>query len=412
MQSITNVSLSNVDARNYKWVVPKSHYSHPSFSDGEFRRRWKLVRDWMKQKGLSCLVVGGGHQIWDRGWFNIMYLTNYSGTLSPYSYLVFPLEGDPMIVDSRNCAERPDRRSAAIIDDIRWGRYDEEVVKRIKELRLDHDHVGVVEITTESRIPWSHYETFKKELPNCKFDFVTEEFNNLRMQKSPEEISALERSAELGDMCIEALAERVRPGTTESEVFAIVYDTMIRNEGQPESMILISTMSMSEPDCNMCRMKPIHRTLKRGDVIITEIGPRDPHGYEAQTGKPITLGPPTKEFQSMYDACFEAYNRVEKVLRPGATDEEIRKAASVVIERGFHWDTPIFHGIAPVGPHMSFKSGSKPMKEPLKPYVGITLETNACRKDLTAGVTLDDTFITTESGVRRLNKYPVQITEI
>jgi Xaa-Pro aminopeptidase len=405
-------SVSSVDAMNYRWDVPKSSYAHPTFSEGEFKRRWKLVREWMKQKGLSCLIVGGGHQIWDRGWFNIMYLTNYSGTLSPYSYLVFPLEGDPTIVDSRNCAERPDRRSAAIIDDIRWGRYDEQVVKRMKELNLDRGQIGVVEITTESRLPWTHYQTFRSELPNCRFEFVTEEFNELRTQKSPEEIKALERSAELGDMCIEALSEKVRPGTTESEVFAIVYDTMIRNEGQPESMILISTMSMSAPDCNMCRMKPIHRVMKKGDIIITEIGPRDPHGYEAQTGKPVTLGNPTKEFREMYNACEEAYKGVEKVLRPGATDEEIRKAASVVLERGFHWDTPIFHGIPPCGPSMSFKSGSKPMKTPLKPNVGIILETNACRKNLTAGVTLDDTFLTTDNGLRRLNRYPVQLTEI
>lgn len=405
-------SVSSVDASNYKWDIPKSRYAHPTFTEGEFKRRWKLVRDWMKQRGLSCLIVGGGHQLWDRGWFNMQYLTNYAGTLSTYSYLVFPLEGEPTIIDSRNCVERPDRRSAAIIDDLRWGRYDEEVVKRIKELHLERDEIGVVEITAESKMPWHHYQTLKTALPDCKLDFVTEEFNELRMQKSPEEIKALERSAELGDMCIDALAKKVHEGTTESEVFAIVYDTMISNGGQPESMILISTMSMTEPDCNMCRMRPIGRTMKKGDIIITEIGPRDPHGYEAQTGKPIVLGTPTKEFQDMFDACFEAFQRVEKVLRPGATDEEIRNAASVVLERGFHWDTPIFHGIPPCGPQMSFKSGSKPMKTPLKANVAIILETNACRKNLTAGVTLDDTFLTTENGVRRLNKYPVQITEI
>lgn len=405
-------SSSDVDARNYRWTVPKSHYGHPRFSDREYRRRWRLVRGWMKEKGLSCLVVGGGHQLWDRGWFNIAYLTNYRGTLSGYSYLVFPLEGEPMIVDSRNCAERPDRRSAAIIDDIRWGRYEDEVISMIRELRLGRDRVGVVEISPEARLPWHHYEKMKTELPDCRFSFVTEEFNGLRTRKGPEEVRALERSAELGDMCIEALAKKARPGMTESEVFSVVYDTMIRNGGEPESMILISTMSMSEPDCNMCRMRPIQRTLKDGDIIITEIGPRDPHGYEAQTGKPITLGPPTREFQAMFDACLEGYEAVSRLLKKGATDEEIREAASVVLERGFHWDTPIFHGVPPTGPMMSFKTGSRPMKEALEAGVGIILETNASRKNLTAGITLDDTFVTGEGGARRLNRYPPQMTEV
>ncbi|MFQ6011761.1 MAG: aminopeptidase P family N-terminal domain-containing protein, partial [Nitrososphaerales archaeon] len=109
-------SECDVDANNYKWVVPKSSYEYPRFSDQEYQRRWSLVRNWMKEKGLDCLLIGGGNMLSDRGWSNMVYLTNYMGTLSPCSYLVFPLEGEPTIVDSRNCAERPDRRAQSVID--------------------------------------------------------------------------------------------------------------------------------------------------------------------------------------------------------------------------------------------------------------------------------------------------------
>ncbi len=411
---MTITSECNVDANNYKWIVPKSNYRYPHFSDREYQRRWTLVKSWMKERELDCLIIGGGNVLSDRGWSNMVYLTNYMGTLSPCSYLVFPLEGEPTIIDSRNCAERPDRRAMSIIDDVRWGAYDEGTIERIKELRCEKGNLGIVEIGRESKLPWNHYERFRKELAEAKLDFVTEEFHRLRMQKSPEEIEALERSAKLGDLCIEALVEKVMVGMTESEVFAIVYDTMIKNGGDPESMVLLSTMSMENPDCNMGRRRPIIRTMKRGDIIINEIGPRDGTSYEAQTGKPITLGRPTKEFQDMFDACLEAYNGMKKVLKAGATDAEIRNAAKVVLDRGFHWDTPILHGMSPSGPFASFKTGSnaRPIRDPLKPNVAIVVETNACRQDLTAGITLDDTFITTETGSRCLNNYPAKLTEI
>lgn len=406
-----SISKADIDTNHYKWIVPRSDYKYSEFTEEEYRRRWKLVKDFMARKDFNVLLVNGGNIFEPRGWFNMKWLSNYMGTLSTSSYLVIPAEGEPMISDSLNCAQRPDRRARSRVELVRGGDPVKLAIERVKELKLDHGKIGIVEAESET-FQLSDYNALTTGLPEVKFEFVTDEFEMFHLQKSPEEISAVEKAAGITDLAIQALKEKAKPGMKEHELFAIVSDAYLRAGAEYPSMILLASQSMENPNTCMGRLHPIDRTLKKGDIIITEIGAREERSYEAQTGKPICLGEPNKEFREMYEACLAAFRNCSKAFRPGCTDDDVKAAARVVLDRGFHWETPILHGMQPPGIPMTTFKGPRPRMDPLKEGTIVVLETSACRHNLSAGLMLDDTFVITSTGNRRLNKIPPEIIVI
>ena len=89
------------------------------------------------------------------------------------------------------------------------------IVNEIRERGYDTGRVGIVEYDPYTSIPKNHWDFFTSNLPQVEFVFVTKEFIALRLLKSAEEIQALERSAELGDIGICAMRDRVRVELTD-----------------------------------------------------------------------------------------------------------------------------------------------------------------------------------------------------
>ena len=142
------------------------------------------------------------------------------------------------------------------------------IVRTIQERGYDKGRVGIVEYDPYTSIPKNQWDLFTTKLPRAEFVFVTREFIALRLIKSDEEIDALEKSAELGDIGIKAMAERVRPEMTEREVFGIVHEAVTRAGGEM-GMIQLASASMLDPDLNDQRPRPVSRWPVIGTLSIT-----------------------------------------------------------------------------------------------------------------------------------------------
>ena len=94
-------------------------YVYPRFSDGEYARRHDLARSFMADRDLDCLLITGGGVCWDRAWSNILYMTNYVGTMELTGYLVFPVKEDPVISILRLNASLPDRAARCLFGEVR-----------------------------------------------------------------------------------------------------------------------------------------------------------------------------------------------------------------------------------------------------------------------------------------------------
>src|SRR5512139_1898738 len=66
----------------------------PRFSLKERDRRWAEIRREMKQNSLDCLLICGAPMKFDFTVANARYITHVGGN-STFSFVVFPLEGEP-----------------------------------------------------------------------------------------------------------------------------------------------------------------------------------------------------------------------------------------------------------------------------------------------------------------------------
>src|SRR5262249_14495980 len=151
--------------------------------------------------------IGGSSAAYGRLWFNFRYITNMMGKAEMANYCFFPKEGDPCLI-LRPAIPWPMRCwRATAVREIIVGDPSvlTAIVRTIQERGYDKGRVGIVEYDPYTSIPKNHWDFFAAKLPQAEFVFVTKEFIALRLIKSDEEIDALEKSAELGDIGIEAM---------------------------------------------------------------------------------------------------------------------------------------------------------------------------------------------------------------
>jgi Xaa-Pro aminopeptidase len=150
------------------------------------------------------------------------------------NYCFFPREGDPAVVTRPGHSLAGAMLARTAVHNVIVGKPSVlgAIVDEIKERSYDKGRIGIVEYDPYTSIPKSHWDYFAANLPQAEFVFVTKEFIALRLLKSTEEIQFLERSAELGDVGICAMQERVKPGMTEGEVFGIVHEAVMKAGGE------------------------------------------------------------------------------------------------------------------------------------------------------------------------------------
>ena len=294
----------------------------PRFSEREFERRYRLVKNMMREKGVEALLIYSS----TAGIGSVNYLSNYISWMP--TYLIFPLDGEPtLILHFYN--HIPCTREMAVIEDVQWHFNNPVkcVVDNLIKKKLDRGVIGVVGLST---IPYSHFTGIREKLPEARFVDVASDYDRIRWIRSEEEIEWFRKSAYLTDLTVEALEKRIRPGMTEHDLTAIVYDAFLHEGGQLW-IAFISTTSMEEPTLYVPWQFPTSRVVRHGHVVITEITVGY-YGYNAQIHRPFAVGrEPTPLYRRLFETALECFERVSKALRDGATTEDILKASSICL---------------------------------------------------------------------------------
>ena len=396
----------------YPFPIDRSRYRWPTFSDAEFARRHDIVRRFMDERGLDCLLITGNNQIWERGWANIRWVSNFMGTMELDCTCVFPRQGDPMLAILGLNARLPDRIARSVITDVRGALNTAGViVDRIHELGLEKGRIGIITPAPYIDIAHDHHIALTEAFPDAEFPRYSDEFWLMRTVLSDEELVCLDEAGRIGDAAVQAIMDRLRPGMTERDLFHIIYDTFAKEGAEIPCMVLAAAENMFHPDSAFQRPRPIDRTIEQGDILLLELGARDGHGYEAQTGKPICFGPPPPDYADMLDVCLEAYHSIVDVLKPGCTAADIRRAGQVIWDRGYTVVAPLVHGVfnpLDAGPFVG--TSHRPDKDVvLQPGMGLCVEIHPCSEDIIKGVFLGDTFVITEDGNRCVNKLAPEV---
>lgn len=399
----------------YQYPINHSLYDWPTFSDAEFERRHELTRRFMDDNGLDCLLVSGNCAIWERGWANVRWLSNFMGTMEMDAFVIFPREGEPTVAILGLNARLPDRVARSVIPDVRGSLNTAGIlVDRIKELHLETGRIGIVKPAPWLSLHHDHHLALAEAFPHAEFPEYSDEFWSLRLLLSDEELVCLDEAGRIGDAAVQAIIDYLKPGMTERDMFAIIYESFMREGGEIPSMVLAASESMSNPTSGFQRPRPIDRTIGPDDILLLELGARDAHGYEAQTGKPIVFGKPTPEYADMLDVMFEAYSAVTEALRPGCTAKDLRAAGQVILDRGYQIVAPLVHGVFnPIDAGPFVGTSHRPDKDILlQPNMACTVEIHPCTDDVLRGVFMGDTFVITEDGARSVNKLAPVLYEL
>jgi Xaa-Pro aminopeptidase len=188
-------------------------------------------------------------------------------------------------------------------------------------------------------------------------------------------------------------------------------------QGGGVKLIFIGSTSMSRPHLIFPCQFPSHRKVGRGDIILTELS-ADYEMYAGQAHRPITVRvPPTPIYQKMFDVALEAYTRVLKALKPGATHVEVKKAASVIQEEGFTTFDATLHGwgllIEPPRVDIDAVMIRRPQNEfVVREGMLLVIQPNVVTQDGKRGLQVGNLVEITPRGARSLQKFPLKFMRI
>ena len=371
--------------------------------------------------GAIGLLVFGNSGVNRHNEANIFWLTNHLDL--HHNYLVAPVDESiepSLYVGLTNHV--PNARQVSDIPCIEWGGYNptETVAARLKQTGMMRGRLGLVGVNHKfgMGMPFQHYLALRESLPDLELVDVTREYARLRVVKSDEEIAWLRKAAHFTDLSIRALAEQVRPGMAEYSLLGIIEGAYRSQGGQPHITFLRS-MPMDDPNGCLPAQNPSDRIIQKGDVIITEIS-ASYWGYSGQIHRPIFVGAdPTQEWRRMFDTALEAYNNIAAAMRPGATERDIIRAASVIGERGYQIYDDLIHGYGvDIHPPLIDRSCCAywpwrddhlpPEGQPFEENMAIVIQPNPITPDERMGLQLGALTVVTPEGAESLHGVPFE----
>lgn len=406
--------------------------TYPTLSLKERDRRWGLVRGLMRERRLDCLIVAGlhGREQYDG------YFTN-DGV---QGIVIFPLEGEPTCLTwtASNIIRRilnSERGGTPWVKDLRVGAVGADWVSILQEKGFDSATIGVIGLESrgpgeyEGYIPYKTWTYVLEHLPRATFIDISQPFAELTMVNSEEEIALIRQSAHIGEMACEAMLKIIKPGVSESEIYAAIMKVIYSNGASAPWPTLILQSGVDNPTW----MVPIWtyqaqrpRVVQKGDLIQAELFPRY-GGKDTQQQMSVALKPVHPVNKECAEVARRSYEIGVKALRPGNKFREVVEAMEVpVADAGYWHPSPLIHslnpqsaasGAAQVGTaeNMPGIEGYKGVKgNPprggelvLQPGMVFELEPNACRDR--HRVNMGGTVLVTEAGAEELNKLPTDL---
>jgi len=361
-----------------RWASDDAVIGVPSFSEGEYDRRWSAVRQLMACEDLSAVLIHAGAGTPG----GVHYL---SGFIPRQPTWLAILPGEPVLL-LHFLNHVPTAKRHSVVRDVRW--YGPSDVGALFDLLRERGcaagRVGFVGLATS--IPALQLERLRAALPAMQVIDVAAAYNTIRWARSEEELTWFRASGAMLDEACDLLAEELRPGMTEFDVEEVLHRSFVPQGGRL-GLAFIASTSMSAPD----RISPSQfltgRRLAPGDVLITEIT-ISYWGYGAQVHRPFAIASePTPLYAELFAAAEAGFDAVRAALRAGATSADLVDAAGVIEELGFDVFDSVVHGEGGKNPEL----GTRHTPHAVEPWTFeegqvMIVQPNPVTKDRTAGL--------------------------
>lgn len=292
-------------------------------SDNELERRWKAVRQAMKEAGLDFLLLqnGGGVR-----WFTGAPLARERTGASVPCTVIFPRDDAMTLISSGPRPVAP----PAPLESVERG-----VKKRLSapiKLSLVYSTIFDAELVVSELAPYKNcriglvgtglinapfYKYVTSHLNTAKFEDACDIVDPIIAVKSDEELNLIRETCKMQDELWEYALTCVQPGRREYEVCVDLLHKWLQMGGEEGAGPRVG----SAPPGTPARMRPRYfgdRRIEAGDqvnILIEELGPG---GIWCEIGRNISLGKIPAELEEQFELAKEAQKVTLNLLKPGA----------------------------------------------------------------------------------------------
>ena len=371
-----------------------------SISTSELERRWKAVREMMKQDRIDYIVIRNDENFLGGG---VKWFTDLSATNNYPITVIFPVDEEMTFISHGAPAPAQSGPPAWALRGVKTrlasnffasvpytNTYDAELMVGVLKAKKK----AVIGLMDRAFFPITTYEYLRKHLPEAEFVDVTEKIDHLMAIKSPEEIEMIKTVAALQDAAMEHVKKILQPGKRCFEVAAEAQYACLL-QGATRFVLLCG----SGPKGTAVPLQgPAYqnKVIKDGDQVTILIETNGPSGFWCELGRPLSLGNPSQQLMDAFGTAMEAQNLALNMLKPEAGTKGIWDTTNAfLVKKGFEPETRVFsHG-------QGYHFVERPLiryDETMKIKVGmsIVVHPNAANKNVFANIS--DNYIITEFG--------------
>lgn len=370
-------------------------------STAEMERRWKATREVMRKNKVDFLLMRQDEE------FLGGYIKWFSDFPARHSYpftVILPVDDEMTFI---SCSPPPPsdpfppqwsvrgvkrRLGAPYFASVHYtSTYDAELAVGV----LKEKKRATIGLVGRSFIPITFYDYLRKHLVGYKFVDMTDQIDQIKVIKSPEEVELLKKTAALQDAAMEHVKKVLKPGRREFEVHAdALHSTMM--QGSERQLILVS----SGPPGTPVPFQPRHfqnRVIREGDQFSILIEVNGPGGFYTEIGRIFSIGNPSQKLQDAFGVAVEAQEISLKLLKPGASPKDIWDANNEFLQRkGYAPERRLYaHG-------QGYDLVERPLiryDEPMKIKAGMNIAVHPAAAHATVWATVCDNYIVTKDGV-------------
>ena len=376
------------------------------FSEREYIQRMDRLTARLREEKLDAILLFAQESMY--------WLTGYD-TFGYCFFQTLVVKADGTKVLLTRSADLRQARHTSNISDIRiWvDRANADPSVDLKELLNELDLLGArigVEYDTHGMTGRTAHLVDRQLMNFCEMIDASQLVGNLRLIKSEAEIAFTTEAARLADLALDEAIGLTKAGANEADILAAMQGAIFAGGGDyPANEFIIG----SGADALLCRYKAGRRTLSDSDQLTLEWAGVSAH-YHAAMMRTIVIGEPQPRQVELFEACREAIEAIELVLRPGNTFGTVFDVhARIMDERGLARHRLNACGYS-LGARFSpswmeqqmFHAGNPQQIEP-----GMTLFVHMVIMDSESGfaMTLGQTYLTTEEAPKPLSRYPLTL---
>ncbi|MCB1274001.1 MAG: M24 family metallopeptidase [Leucobacter sp.] len=289
-------------------------------------RRWNLLDQLCAEQSFDALIIAGNDYRGHKG--GVRWVSDYN--MHHRSAHAVKIPGRPAsVVVSGNLAGARARQANWVDDYLFPGSIGEGLVEVIQKAGKV-ERIGIAGLGQILKV--DELRALEAAFPGAELVEATHMFDQVRQERSAEEIEGLEESAYILDQCFTRLLEIARPGISEREIGAEMYRVAHLLGGEDPLFLTMYHDVLRDGTQYSSFAPPRSRVLGTHDVHTFSFEITGPMGYWTELSRMVTFARPSENQKRLAAAVTAGIGAAEKALNPGTSPADVQRAVIAAVE--------------------------------------------------------------------------------